>query len=87
MLARPGSGVLELEFFAVLETLNLQDRLAYISEEETQEENASFRLLRHIRPVRSAPEIQWHGRGEGAGVRHHCAARLTQLGKCVGKVL
>ena len=47
VLARPGSGVLELEFFAVLETLNLQDRLAYISEEETQEENASFRLLRH----------------------------------------
>ena len=59
VVARPGSGVLELEFFAALEGLNLQDRLAYISEEEAQEENASFRLLRHY--AQSVQHQKYHG--------------------------
>jgi hypothetical protein len=46
-VAHPGSGILELEFFAALEGQNLQDQLSYLNEEESQEHEASFRLLRH----------------------------------------
>ena len=47
IVAHPGNGILELEFFAALEGQNLQDQLSYLNEEESQEHEASFRLLRH----------------------------------------
>ncbi len=47
IVARPRRGILELEFFAALEGQNLQDQLSYLNEEESQEHEVSFRLLRH----------------------------------------
>ena len=49
LVARPHGGTVEMEFMAVFEEENLEDRLAYLSEQaETQEEGEiSFRLLRH----------------------------------------
>ena len=47
--ARPESGAVELEFVAAAEEENLEDRLALLSnqEEEPNEDEISFRLLRH----------------------------------------
>ena len=59
VVVRPGARVLELEFFAALEGQNLQDRLAYIAEEETQEQNVSFRLLRQY--AESVQHQKYHG--------------------------
>lgn len=36
-----------MEFFAMLEGQNPQDRLAYLSDETPQEDETSFRLLRY----------------------------------------
>ena len=47
VVARPRNGLVELEFFTSLEGQNLQDRLALLSDETPQEDEASFRLLRH----------------------------------------
>ena len=47
VVARPEGNSVELEFFARLEGENLQDQLAYLDEEEPNEGDASFRLLRH----------------------------------------
>ena len=61
LFARPESGAVELEFLAVFEEENLEDRLAYL-EEETEtvdEEGLSFRLLRHY--ATSVRHQKYHG--------------------------
>ncbi len=47
--ARPEGGVVEMEFLAVFEEENLEDRLAYLEEhtETLDDRELSFRLLRH----------------------------------------
>ena len=47
VIARPEGDAIELEFFAKLAGENLQDQLAFLDEEEPNEDDASFRLLRH----------------------------------------
>ena len=59
VVARPGSGMVELEFFSSLEGQNLQDRLAYLSHEAAQEDEASFRLLHHY--AQSVRHQKYHG--------------------------
>ena len=46
---RPNGGTVEMEFLAVFEEENLEDRLAYLGEqaETLDEREISFRLLRH----------------------------------------
>ena len=50
VLARPGTGMVELEFMAVLEEENIEDALAYMSEQSGAPEASeiSLRLLRHF---------------------------------------
>ncbi len=50
VLARPGTGMIELEFMAVLEEENIEDALAYMSEQSDAPESSeiSLRLLRHF---------------------------------------
>ncbi len=50
VLARPGTGMVELEFMAVLEEENIEDALAYMSEQSGAPEagEISLRLLRHF---------------------------------------
>jgi len=59
IIARPGSGGMELEFFSSLEGQNLQDRLAYLSDEVALESEASFRLLHHY--AQSVRHQKYHG--------------------------
>ena len=47
VIARSRNVEVELEFFVSLTGQNLQDHLAYLNDEELQEDEASFRLLRH----------------------------------------
>ena len=49
VVARPDDGTVEMEFIAVFEAENLEDRLAYLVEqpELPSEHEVSFRLLRH----------------------------------------
>ena len=49
ILARPDGRTMELEFVAVSEKENIEDRLAYLGEqvESSDESEISFRLLRH----------------------------------------
>ena len=49
VIARPGAGSVEMEFLAVFSEENIEDRIAYMSEQaETPDvEEISFRLLRH----------------------------------------
>ena len=49
LAARPGGGAVEMEFMAVFQEENIEDRLAYLSEQpETLDESGiSFRLLKH----------------------------------------
>ncbi len=50
VLARPGAGMVELEFMAVLAEENLEGRIAYLSEqsESPEAQEISLRLLRHF---------------------------------------
>ncbi len=59
IVARPGNNVVELEFFSSLEGENLQDRLAYLSDDAPQENEASFRLLTHY--AQSVRHQKYHG--------------------------
>ena len=61
IVARPDGGAVELEFLAVFDEDNLEDRLAYLSEQaETPEEHEiSFRLLRHY--ASSVRHRKYHG--------------------------
>ena len=61
LVARPNDGTVELEFMAVLEEENLQDRVAYLSEqvETPDEDEVSFRLLRHY--ASSVRHRKYHG--------------------------
>ena len=47
MVARPDGNAVELEFFAKFDGGNLQDHLAYLDEEEPDEDDTSLWLLRH----------------------------------------
>ena len=49
MVARPGAGEVELEFLAALSEVNVEDKIAYLSEAaDTLDLNeTSLRLLRH----------------------------------------
>ena len=61
VVARPGGSTVELEFLAVLEEENLEDRLAYLSEQAKvwDEREISFRLLRHY--ASSVRHQKYHG--------------------------
>ena len=50
VLARPGTGMIELEFMAVLKEENIEDALAYMSEQSNAPESSeiSLRLLRYF---------------------------------------
>ncbi|MDE2695823.1 MAG: hypothetical protein OXH97_04825 [Chloroflexota bacterium] len=49
LIARPGAGTVELEFLALFSEENIEDRIAYMSEQAEAPEvgDISFRLLRH----------------------------------------
>lgn len=62
--ARPGARVMELEFLAVFDGENLEDRLAYLNEEAQgaeglEEGEISLRLLRHY--ASSVHHQRFHG--------------------------
>ncbi len=61
IVARPDGGTVELEFLAVFDEENLEDRLAYLSEqaEVPEEHEISFRLLRHY--ASSVRHRKYHG--------------------------
>ena len=61
VLARPAADRVELEFLAVFEEENLEDRLAYLSEqsEVAEEREISLRLLRHY--AASVSHRKYHG--------------------------
>ena len=60
VIARPGDGV-ELEFLAVFDEENIEDRLAYLGDlpEIPEEAETSFRLLRHY--ASSVHHRKYHG--------------------------
>ena len=47
VVARSRTASLELEFFSLLEGQNLEDQLALLSDDTLEEDDTSFRLLRH----------------------------------------
>ena len=61
VVARPNSRTVEIEFMAVFEEGNLEDRLAYLNEqaEAPDETEMSFRLLRHY--ASSVRHRKYHG--------------------------
>ena len=61
VLARPATEAVELEFLAVFSEENIEDRLAYLSEqaEEPNVSDISFRLLRHY--ASSVRHRKYHG--------------------------
>ena len=61
IVARPDAGTVELEFLAVFDAENLEDRLAYLSEqaEVPEDHEISFRLLRHY--ASSVRHRKYHG--------------------------
>ena len=61
VLARPSTDAVELEFLAVFSEENIEDRLAYLSEqaEEPDVSDISFRLLRHY--ASSVRHRKYHG--------------------------
>ena len=61
VVARPEGGIVEMEFLAVFDEENLEDRLAYLDEqtETFDERELSFRLLRHY--ASSVRHQKYHG--------------------------
>ena len=61
VVARPEDGTVEMEFLAVFDEENLEDRLAYLDEqtETFDERELSFRLLRHY--ASSVRHQKYHG--------------------------
>ncbi len=61
LITRPGAEAVELEFLAVFSEENIEDRIAYISEqaEIPEVEDISFRLLRHY--ASSVRHRKYHG--------------------------
>ena len=61
LFARPNNGTIEIEFLAVFEEENIEDQLAYLSEqvEVPEESEISFRLLRHY--ASSVRHRKYHG--------------------------
>ena len=69
--ARPGAGLVELEFLAVLAEENIQDQLAYLSNQTdaTEQREVSLRLLRHFRIGGTSPQVQRHRHSDRGGRR------------------
>ena len=59
VVARSRNAKVELEFFSSLEGENLQDQLALLNDEILEEDEASFRLLRHY--AESVRHQKFHG--------------------------
>ena len=61
IVARPAAGAVEMEFLAVFSEENIEDRIAYLSEqaETPQVDDISFRLLRHY--ASSVRHRKYHG--------------------------
>ena len=61
LVARPAAGTVELEFLAVFSEENLEDRIAYLSEQAEAPDvgDLSFRLLRHY--ASSVRHRKYHG--------------------------
>ena len=59
VIARSRNDGVELEFFSLLEGQNLEDRLALLSDDAPEEDDASFRLLRHY--ARSVRHQKFNG--------------------------
>ena len=61
LVARPDNGTVEMEFLAVFKEENIEDQLAYLSEqvEVPEESEVSFRLLRHY--ASSVRHRKYHG--------------------------
>ncbi len=61
IIARPQSGTMEMEFLAVSPEENIEDRLAYMSEQAAEPDvgEISFRLLRHF--ASSVRHRKYHG--------------------------
>ena len=63
LVARPGRETVEMEFLAVFEEENLEDRLTYLGDRaatpEESETEISFRLLRHY--ASSVRHRKYHG--------------------------
>ena len=61
IIARPNGGTVEMELMAVFEEENIEDRLAYLSDqaEVPEESDISFRLLRHY--ASSVRHRKYHG--------------------------
>ena len=61
LIARPDAGTVEMEFMAVLEEENIEDRIAFMSEQAEMPEvgDISFRLLRHY--ASSVRHRKYHG--------------------------
>ena len=61
LIARPGPGSVEMEFLAVFEEENIEDRIAFMSEQaETPDVGEiSFRLLRYY--ASSVQHRKYHG--------------------------
>ena len=61
IIARPGAGTVEMEFLAVFEEENIEDRIAFMSEQAEAPEvgEISFRLLRHY--ASSVRHRKYHG--------------------------
>ena len=61
IIARPEAGAVEMEFLALFSEENIEDRIAYMSEqaEEPDMSEFSFRLLRHY--ASSVRHKKYHG--------------------------
>ena len=61
LIARPGAGMVEMEFMAVVQEENIEDHISFMSEQaETPDvEEVSFRLLRHY--ASSVRHRKYHG--------------------------
>ncbi len=59
VVARSHTAEMELEFFASIEGQNLQDQLAFLRDDTLEENEASFRLLRHY--AQSVRHQKFHG--------------------------
>ena len=61
IIARPASGMIEMEFLAVFSEENIEDRISFMSEqaEDPDVDDISFRLLRHY--ASSVRHRKYHG--------------------------
>ena len=69
IIARPGVGTVEMEFLAVFADENIEDRIAFMSDQaETPDvSEVSFRLASSLRILSAPPEVSRHRDSRGAG--------------------